>query len=592
MYTSYYKLRKPPFNITPDPGFFYDCTSHKDGLAYLTSAFDQFQGLGIIIGAPGTGKSMLTQVFLSRLHRDKVKAVTITSTNLLVDDMFLMIASQLEIIEPGVAQDAVLENLEKYFFDQYHLGGRVVLCIDDADNLPDESLAALRRLATLQDDNNKVVLIILLGQEKLKQKIDQASFILEPLDEVEVLFYIDHRLRHAGWQGEIPISESALARIYTYSQGVPRFINILCDRLLMNACLEESNSIEDENVESIVSDIRQEPIRNWLPSSDDVEQAHAQVSSSEPAGEQAVDLIDDIQHAVHKYQVPSTIMAGTEILEQSEMLLSLGSKLHESCHIKYSDVNVSGYINQLESGIEEFKQHNSERTYLDLESSARCVYNRLVEYANSRENGSGNISGDECRSILSLGKAGSRAGVVRSVKLENMCKVIDLANQNMHCIKLGVLGYADNLEAMFKEISGYDVSIDVSKETDSSVMVWRISVSSDVMLYLIGVPINNFSSNDEYAQLMNRLTTATVMTSQKGELTADEKISLLNSLIHCGPESSQLVGPYVDQAKGKSHFFFQGDATIPNISDGDDTENLMSAVLFPREAGIEAAASI
>ncbi len=594
MYTAHYNLRKPPFNITPDPDFFYDGASHKDGLAFLRGAFDQYQGIQVITGAPGTGKNMLILEFLSGLQQYKVKTVRVTSTNLLVDDFLKTVASQLHIYPTGVSRDTVLEDLEKYFFEQYHLGCRVILWIDDADNLPTESLAVLRKLATLQDDNKKVVLVILSGQEELKQKLKESCFTLEPLGELEVENYIQHRLHHVGWKGDIPISDNALVRIYAYSQGVPRFINILCGRLLMVAGLEERNYIDVEDVESVVSDIRQEPINKWLPSCDEVEQVHAQISSTGLTRESAVELTGDIQQAVHDPQMSSTISADYEILEQSQMLLSFGSKLHESHHIKYQDVNVSDQINQLDSRIEQFKQYHSEQAHAGLEASARCFYKQLIEHGTSRERARAHedISDEEYQSILALGKNGRRTGVARSVTLQNMCKVIDVANQNMKCIKLGVLGYAHNLETMFKDISGYDISFEVSKEADSSVLVWRISISTDVILYLIGLPINDFAKNDEYTQLMDRLTTATVTTSLKDELTAEEKISLLNSLIHCGPESSQLIGPYVDQLKSKSHFFFQGDATIPNISDNSNAENLMSAVLFPNSTDVKTVASI
>ncbi|VAW88230.1 hypothetical protein MNBD_GAMMA17-127 [hydrothermal vent metagenome] len=590
MYTSFYELDKPPFNLAPDPSFAHDCISHKNGLAYLRNAFDEHQGVAAIVGPPGAGKSLLSQSFLSKLRQNQVTTVTINSSNLPVDELLKMIASQLDIYPPETSQKKVLEALEKYFCDQHHLDNRVVLCIDEAQNLPRASLEAAINLASHQYNNKRFVLVIFSGQEELKQNFKGLYYKLEPLGEVEIKGYIEHRLLHAGWKGDMPISDNALNLIYRYSQGIPRSINILCGKLFLAAYLDDTHNINSKTVDSVVSEIRQEPVNACLSAYDRKDQADVLSSSSELTCESTIETKNDSQKTAHQFQTEPAMLADVELLEQCEMLLTIGAKVHESRHIKNSEAKASNLINELSSKIDEFKRSSSQQNQLDLEFSARCLYHQLITDTIKTGHANEKNGMDEYHPIFTPEKEKHRSGAARLVSVKNICKIIDLADQNMKCIKLGILGYSENIEAIFKDISGFDLSFDTNREADLSVLMWRISVSKDTVFYVIGLSINDFINNDGYAQLMNRLTAATITTSLVAELTTEEKASLLTSLLLYGSEWSQLIGPYADHATEKPYFFFQDDTTTSNISSGsNDMKNFTSTVLFQNDVAVGAA---
>jgi len=585
MHASYCELAKSPFNLAPDTSFFYESASHKNGLEHLYDAFDNYQGISAVVGVPGSGKTILVQSFLAGLAGNDVKTATINSSNLLIDDMLRLIADQLNIYPHGDFGDSVQVDLEKYFSEQYHLGNRVVLCIDEAHNLPDETLAVIKNLASHHHNNKYFVLIVLLGHEKLIEKLDEVYYKLESLTEVEVKGYIEYRLFQAGWKGDHPISNEAFRLIYKYSKGIPGFINRLCGKLLLLASIEESHCIDSENVELVVAEIRDEPVRNWLSLENEEDNPAASAAPDKLLFEPTHTDVSSLHQISEKMQLDPTMLVGAEVLYQSEMLLAVVANAHRSHQVKYGDTKVQGLIDKLNNKIEGYKQIDSQQNQADLEVSACSLYDQLTNRPVMRGNVNDNIGAAEYRSILTLAKDRRRSGVVRLVNLLSMCRTIDLANENMKCINLGVLGYSDALEMMFKNISGHDVSFDVSNEDGESVLMWRISISKDMMLYIIGLPINDFVHNEDYAQLMSRLTAATITTSSADMLTAEEEASFLSSLVLCGPKWSQMIGPYSEEAEDKAPFFFQGDPTRLKLDDNESyMPNLISSALFLNEA--------
>jgi len=581
MHASYCELSKPPFNLVPDTNFFYESVSHKNGLVHLYDAFDNYQGIFAVVGVPGSGKTILVQSFLASLAGHEVKTVMINSSNLSIDDMLISIADQLDIYPHGDFGDSVQVDLEKYFSEQYHLGNRVVLCVDEAHNLPDETLAVIKNLISHHHNNKYFVLIVLLGHEKFIEKVGKAYYKLEPLTELEIKGYIEYRLFQAGWKGDIPISNEAFSLIYKYSQGIPGFINRLCGKLLLAASMEESHCIDSENVELIVAEIRDEPVSTWLSLEDEEGNPAAPSTPDKLLYESTHTDASSLHQIADKMQLDPTILVGTEVLSQSEMLLAVGTNAHRYHHMKYGDTKVQGLIDKLHFKIEDYKQIDSKQNQTDLENSACSLYDQLTSRPAMRGSANENIGEIEYRSILTLAKDRRRTGVVRLVNLLSMCRTIDLANKNMKCINLGVLAHSNTLEMMFKNISGYDVSFDVSKEGDESVLMWRISISKDMMLYIVGLPINDSVHNDDYAQLMSRLTAATITTSSADMLTAEEEVSFLSSLILCGPKWSQMIGPYAEETEDKAPFFFQGDPAGDKLDDSESyTPNFISNALF------------
>ena len=269
MYESFYGLTANPFRLVPDVRFFYASASHKRGLAYLRYGLEQGQGFVVITGKPGTGKSTLVQTLFSEMSDQSLLVASLNNTSL--NEVDALHAVRLSFGIPGEYDNkaSLLIAIEEFLKNHGSQGKRAVLIVDEAQNLPQKSLEELRMLSNFQLDDRSLIQILLLGQSQLAETLARpdmeqvnqrviASCVLKPISAEETRAYIAHRLRCVGWKGDPAISGAALALIFAASEGIPRMINIFCDRLLLSASISEKHEIGLALAETILEELRNE----------------------------------------------------------------------------------------------------------------------------------------------------------------------------------------------------------------------------------------------------------------------------------------------------------------------------------------------
>src|SRR3569832_1459102 len=269
MYESFYKLQARPFQLSPDPRFFYGSPVHKRAMSYLRYGLTQGEGFIVITGDIGTGKTMLVRTLFADLARENVVAAQLVTAQLEADDTLRMVAASFGLAHEGLDKATILKNLETFMTARAREGKRVLLLVDEAQNLPPRSLEELRRLSNFQLGGKALFQSFLLGQaeyrntlqakglEQLRQRVI-AAYHLEALDPAQTRAYIEHRLATVGWQGDPKFTDAAFSAIYQHSGGIPRRINTVCDRLMLFGSLEEVHTFDADNVNTVIAELNQE----------------------------------------------------------------------------------------------------------------------------------------------------------------------------------------------------------------------------------------------------------------------------------------------------------------------------------------------
>lgn len=269
MYLSYYGLKVKPFQLKPDPNFFFSSKGHKRAMAYLEYGLSQEDGFIIVTGEIGAGKTTLMRHLFQKLEREKFIAVQLVNTHLDSEDILRMVAAAFGLTHLNSTKAALLLELEQFFRQSDREGKRVLLLVDEAQNLSPGALEELRMLSNFQTDDKLLLQTFLLGQpefrklllgnsmQQLRQRVI-ATYHLGPLDADETKSYIEHRLITAGWSGDPFLRDDAFNVIYNFTKGIPRRINTLCDRLLIMGCLEELHTLSSVEVNEVIRDIQQE----------------------------------------------------------------------------------------------------------------------------------------------------------------------------------------------------------------------------------------------------------------------------------------------------------------------------------------------
>jgi len=271
MYESYYHFTDKPFRLSPDPRYFFSSQSHKRALSYLLYGLRQGDGFIIITGDVGTGKSTLLGALAVALKDQNFVVAKIVSTQIEAEDLLRTVAAGFGVSSESDTKASLLIKLESFFRDCMHQGRRALLLIDEAQNLPLRSVEELRMLSNFQIGNKPLLQTFLLGQrefrnimrsgefEQLRQRVI-AAYHLRPLDPAETRSYIEHRLNFVGWNQDPVLADDIFLEIYQATEGIPRRINVLCDRLLLFGSIEELHYLDRDVVKTVIGELQEEEI--------------------------------------------------------------------------------------------------------------------------------------------------------------------------------------------------------------------------------------------------------------------------------------------------------------------------------------------
>lgn len=271
MYLQYFNMTEMPFSLLPDTSFFYESDSFKEALNVLLVAIRSGEGFVKVTGEVGTGKTMLCRKLLNCLEDENHITLYIPNPFLAPNQLRLTLADELGVKYLDNASDDItsyrlMSDITKKLVEYNDSGKRVVVCLDEVQAMPVETLEALRLFSNIETEKSKLMQIILFGQPELDERLDsncnrqlkqRISFAhkLKPVDRKRLSGYINHRLRIAGYAGGDLFSQKAIDKIYKNSNGVPRIVNTLCNKALILAFGQGQRNVVSKHVKQAINDI-------------------------------------------------------------------------------------------------------------------------------------------------------------------------------------------------------------------------------------------------------------------------------------------------------------------------------------------------
>jgi general secretion pathway protein A len=246
MYLNFFNLKKEPFQITPDPSFLFLSPGHKEALASIIYGVEKKKGFVLIVGAVGVGKTTILRAYLEKAEKTSLKIIYLFNSNMSYHNLLRFIFRELGVAPESDDVCEMVNQLHRVLIDEYQEGRNVLLLIDEAQNMPADTLENLRMLSNLETATEKLIQIVFSAQpefektlnleelKQLKQRI-AVKAVIAPLNREEALLYINHRLRKAAAKESILFTASALKEIVRNAKGIPRVINVLCDNCLISA---------------------------------------------------------------------------------------------------------------------------------------------------------------------------------------------------------------------------------------------------------------------------------------------------------------------------------------------------------------------
>ncbi len=269
MYEDFYGLTGKPFQLSPDPAFYFGSKGHSSAFSYLKYGVYQGEGFLVITGDIGTGKTTLVRAMLNELDTREVVAAQIVSTQLDADDLLRSVATAFGVNMHADGKAQLLATIEAFLLTTFQRGKRALLIVDEAQNLGARSLEELRMLSNFQCGDNALLQSFLIGQPELRMLMRSplmeqfrqrviASYHLGPLDQADTRAYVEHRLGFVGWKDDPQFEADAFIEIHRATGGIPRRINSLCNRVLLAAYLGEKHVLSRADIAAAVLEMANE----------------------------------------------------------------------------------------------------------------------------------------------------------------------------------------------------------------------------------------------------------------------------------------------------------------------------------------------
>jgi len=271
MYETFYGLTGKPFQLNPDPTFFFGSRQHRRAMAYLEYGIHQNEGFIVVTGEVGAGKTTIVRSLLDKLDPQQVVAGNLVSTQLDADDTLRLVASSFGLRTKDVEKSDLLLALEAFLASVCQQGKRALLIVDEAQNLTPRAVEELRMLSNFQLETHALLQSFLVGQPEfrrtmqsphmlqLRQRVIAACHI-GPMDVDETRGYIEHRLKCVGWKGDPQFQPDAYEAIFRATGGIPRRINAVCDRILLSGYLAGTREFKRDDVEMVAREMHDETV--------------------------------------------------------------------------------------------------------------------------------------------------------------------------------------------------------------------------------------------------------------------------------------------------------------------------------------------
>src|SRR5579884_1402102 len=266
MYLPFFGFKEPPFKLSPDPRFFFSSKKHQEAFSHILYGLKERKGFIVITGEVGTGKTTLCRLLLAKLD-STVRTALLFNPQLTTVELLQSINQDFGLKGDGQTKKALLDELNRFLLDLLAQGGNALLIIDEAQLLATECLEEIRLLSNLETDQSKLIQILLIGQPELKEKLGRHElrqlrqrisilYEIEPLEREEVTAYIQSRIEVAGGKEKVAFAPKAIDRIYTFSKGFPRLINIVTDQALLAAYVANTTFISEAIVQQAVQELK------------------------------------------------------------------------------------------------------------------------------------------------------------------------------------------------------------------------------------------------------------------------------------------------------------------------------------------------
>jgi len=401
MFDDFYGLKGRPFQLTPDPAFYFESLTHRKALSYLGYGLAQGEGFVVITGEVGSGKSTLVAHLMSTIDPARLTAAQVVTSKLDGEELVHVVAQSFGLLIEGHDKATALGAIESFLHEEARAGRRCLLIVDESQNLTIGALEELRMLSNFQLGSHPLLQTLLLGQpefretlhdhpelEQLRQRVIAAHH-LEAMESTEVQPYIEHRMRCVGWDGNPAFDQRVFAEIYTASGGVPRRINQIANRLLLLGAVDKRTRIDAAMLGQVLSELTEDGTLSLHRKVNVAPPAAAQPASPVPAPAPVAQPAEQAQAAARSDIADVAALARIEgalaqrdaqISELQQAVLELANANEAAVSAQGAGQASSGGIDQ--SHLAEFAQRleTLEGRMLEQDRTIRHTLTMLIEW--------------------------------------------------------------------------------------------------------------------------------------------------------------------------------------------------------------------